>query len=148
MHIEHLDGGHFFQNAARCESGSGLLELKPEGDMQAIGEEVNEDVRFDAIIFLVIDWPDGEIALDILEGFLDLGQLHVIAPERFRALFDQVAAQQVAFVLTHASAVVFEVQLEGEAASVGIVFDRRDLDIEQSPDFLCGFLFGLPEFEH
>ena len=47
MHIKHLDGGHFFQNAARCESGSGLLELKLEGDMQAIGQEANEDVRFD-----------------------------------------------------------------------------------------------------
>ncbi len=70
MHIEHLDGGHFFQNAAWRQSGSGFLELKPEGDMQAIGEEANEDVRFDAIISLVIDWPDGQIALDILEGSL------------------------------------------------------------------------------
>ena len=52
--------------------------------MQAIGHEGNEDVRFDALFQLVVDGPQAEIVLKILEGSLDLDQLNVELPQMRR----------------------------------------------------------------
>ena len=95
MHIKHLDGGHFFQNAARCESGSGLLELKPEGDMQAIGEEANEDVRFDATLFEPIHAVIGHISRRSPNFFETFGRnLRLSFPLLRRRLLRPLIAQQ------------------------------------------------------
>ena len=50
----------------------------------------------DAVVELVIDRPDGEIAFQLLEGLLDLGELDVKAPQAGRVIVLQVGAQQVA----------------------------------------------------
>ena len=49
----------------------------------------------DAVVELVVDRPDGEIAFQFLEGLLDLGELDVKAPQAGRVMVMQVAAQQV-----------------------------------------------------
>jgi hypothetical protein len=38
-------------------------------------------VRFDTRVFLMIDRADGQIALELLEGLLDLGQLDIVLPQ-------------------------------------------------------------------
>jgi hypothetical protein len=43
--------------------------------VQAVGEQGDEDVRLDAALMLVIDRPDGKIALERLERLLDGSQL-------------------------------------------------------------------------
>ena len=48
------------------------MEAALQGDVEAIGEERDEDVRLDPALFLMEDWPDGEVVLEGLEGFLDI----------------------------------------------------------------------------
>jgi hypothetical protein len=43
-----------------------------EGDVQAVGEEGDEDVGLDARRLLVVDRPDGEVALQGSKRFLDI----------------------------------------------------------------------------
>ena len=50
----------------------------------------------DAVVELVVDRSDGEIAFQLLEGLLDLGELNVKPPQAGRVIVLQVAAQQVA----------------------------------------------------
>jgi len=54
-HIEHLDGREFFQDHARHQSGGMAPELLPQGGHQAVGEEGDEQVCFDARGFLMED---------------------------------------------------------------------------------------------
>ncbi len=49
----------------------------------------------DAVVELVIDRPDGEIAFQLLEGPLDLGELYLKAPQAGRVVVAEVGAQQV-----------------------------------------------------
>lgn len=72
---------NFSSTAPRGESGSVDAQPMAQGDVQAIGQKRDQDVRFDAVLELVEDGPDRQIAFEIFEGFLDLGQLHVGRPE-------------------------------------------------------------------
>ena len=49
----------------------------------------------DAMVELVIDRPDREIAFQLLEGLLDLGELHVKAPQAGRVA-DEEAFNRIA----------------------------------------------------
>ena len=55
MDVEHLDGGELAEHGTRREAGGEWLEPRPQGGMQTIGDEGDEDVRFDALFKLVID---------------------------------------------------------------------------------------------
>jgi hypothetical protein len=44
-----------------------------EGHLKTIRHKGDEDMRFDARVFLVIDRTDGQIAFEFFEGLLDLG---------------------------------------------------------------------------
>lgn len=47
------------------------LQAPAQRDEQAVGEESNEDVRFDPLLVLGEDRPDGEAALEVPEGLFD-----------------------------------------------------------------------------
>ena len=55
VYIDHLDGGELLEHAARGEAWGERFELLAERDVQAVGEERDEDVRFDAPLLLVED---------------------------------------------------------------------------------------------
>src|SRR3972149_908644 len=55
MNIEHLDAGELVKHGARGEARRQWLELRPQGDVQAIGHEGDEDVRFDAALDLMVN---------------------------------------------------------------------------------------------
>jgi len=57
------------RSEARRQGAQALLE----GDLQA-GDEGDKDMRLDAVVELVIDRPDREVAVQLLEGLLDLGE--------------------------------------------------------------------------
>ena len=46
------------------------MEAAAKRDVEAIGEEGDEDMRLDARLVLVKDRADGEVAFKIAEGFL------------------------------------------------------------------------------
>jgi hypothetical protein len=47
-----------------------------QGNLQAVGNEGHEDVGLDALIGLVVDGADGQVAFQLLEGLLDFGELN------------------------------------------------------------------------
>ena len=79
--IEHLDGGELVEHGPGREAGRERLEAGPQGDMQTIGDEGDEDVRFDALFALVIDRAQLQVVLKILERGLDLDQLDIEPPQ-------------------------------------------------------------------
>ena len=60
--IDHLHGGELFQHAARRQPGRQRMQAPRKSDVQAIGQEGDEDVRFDAGLNLVKDRPDRQVA--------------------------------------------------------------------------------------
>ena len=71
MQINHLHGGELFDGAARREARRQGMEAPAECDMEAVGEEGDEDMRLDARGMLVKDRPDSEVAFEVLERLLD-----------------------------------------------------------------------------
>ena len=59
--VEHLDGGELVEHGPRSEARCQRLELGAQGDVKAIGQEGDEDVRFDAVLKLVIDRAELQI---------------------------------------------------------------------------------------
>src|SRR5215467_13236814 len=68
VHVEHLDGGHLVEHGARRETGSERLQAGAQRDLQAIGHESDEDVRLDTMLELMIDRPQLQIVLEVLDG--------------------------------------------------------------------------------
>jgi len=62
MHIDHLDGSEFFEDGPGCEPGSQGAQTGLECGLKAIGQEGDEDMRFDAGIELVVDRANAQIA--------------------------------------------------------------------------------------
>jgi hypothetical protein len=76
--VDHLNGRELLEHATRGEAGRQSMQAPPERDVEAIGQESNEDVGLDACFLLMEDRPDGEIALEGLEGLFYRDQLQVI----------------------------------------------------------------------
>jgi hypothetical protein len=64
--------------------------------VQAVGQEGDEDVRFDTMLKLVVDRAELQIVHEILERGLDLDELDIELPQLGRILVVQIGAQQVA----------------------------------------------------
>jgi len=62
MNVDHLDGGELFERVTRGSAGWEGVQAAGQGDVQAVGEEGDEDVGFDALLVLVEDGADGEVA--------------------------------------------------------------------------------------
>jgi hypothetical protein len=44
------------------------VEAALQGDVEGVGQERDEDVRLDPVLFFMEDWADGEVVLEGLEG--------------------------------------------------------------------------------
>ena len=81
MHIEHLQGGKLVEHGSRREAGRQRLEPSAERDVQAIGEERDEDVRLDALFALMVDRAQVQVVLHGLEGRFDFDELDIELPQ-------------------------------------------------------------------
>ncbi len=95
MQVDHLEGGNLLQDRARCQPRRERPQPLFERYLQAVGDEGDEDMRLDAIITLVVDGAYRQIALELLEGLLDLGQLHVLLPRLRRICGGEVGTEQI-----------------------------------------------------
>ena len=101
-HIEHLDGGKFLEDDPRHQPGGVAAQLLAQGGHEAISEEGDEQVRFDALGFLVKDRAQAQISLEGTKRLLDVAQLHVAVPDQRGILGSHVRAQQIpALSLAH-----------------------------------------------
>ena len=71
---------NFSKDGAWSKTGCTWTGEVLQGDVQAIGEERDEDMRLDPLFALMKDWADGKLMLEFLERLLDLGEPHVIFP--------------------------------------------------------------------
>ena len=76
--------------------GASGLSRGAQRDVQAIGQEGDEDVRLDALLELMVDRAQLQIVLQVLEGGLDLDELDVELPQLGRVPSAQIGAQEVA----------------------------------------------------
>ena len=81
VHIEHSDGSEFVECLAHRQTRRPLLELVLQGEAQAVGDDRDEDMRFDAPLLLMEDRADREGSLQLLERRLDLDELQIERPE-------------------------------------------------------------------
>ena len=65
LDIEHLYVGHFLEHGPGRQPGSQHLEAGTQGDMQAVGQEADEDVRLDPALELM---PDVYRGTDVYRG--------------------------------------------------------------------------------
>ena len=91
--VEHLHGCQLVEDRPGREAASQRFEPGTQRNVEAVGNERDEDVCFDALLELVIDGAQAEVVLEILEGRLDLGQLDVELPQVGRVLPTQIGAQ-------------------------------------------------------
>ena len=95
MHIEQLDGGKLFEHGSGSQSAGSAFESGFEGDLEAVGQELDKDMGFNAIEPLMINWADREVSFELFEGLLDLGELKIILPHLCRVGSWKVGAQQI-----------------------------------------------------
>jgi len=95
MHVDQVDGGELLQYCARCESRCERSQRLLERDLQTVGDDGDEDMRFDAIIAVMVNGPYRQIALEFLDGLFDFGQLHILLPQLCRIRGGEVGAQQI-----------------------------------------------------
>ncbi len=72
-------------------------------------------MRLDALVGLVIDGPDGEIAFQFLERLLHFGELDIEGPQLRRRLSCKIGAQQIPAFVASTGAQALAVQREGES---------------------------------
>ena len=68
------------------------MQAPRKSDVQAIGQEGDEDVGLNTCLELVKDRPDRQVALEVLERLLDRDQQQVVAPQLGRVFLDEVGA--------------------------------------------------------
>src|SRR5271157_2952202 len=113
--VQHLDGGELLKHGAGRQPWRQRAQALFQRNLEAIGEEGHEDVRLDTLVCLMIDGPDGEIALELLERLLHFGELDVEGPQLRRGLSHEIGAQQVPAFVPPAGAQARPVQREGES---------------------------------
>ena len=68
------------------------MQAPRQSDVQAIGQEGDEDVRLNTCLKLVKDRPDREVALEVLERLLDRHQQQLVAPQLGGVFLDEIGA--------------------------------------------------------
>jgi hypothetical protein len=95
MSIDHLDRRHLVQDRPRRQSRYPRSQPLFQGNLQAVSQERDQDVRFDPLTSLMVDRADCQIVLQFFEGLLHLGQLQVERRELCWIAAGQIRPHQV-----------------------------------------------------
>lgn len=79
--IDHLDGSELLQHGTGRQAWGQMTQSRTQGDLQAVGEEGDEDVGFDSVLELMKDGTQSQIVFEGFEGGLNFHQLDVKLPE-------------------------------------------------------------------
>src|SRR6202790_4671533 len=132
MHVEHLHGGELVEHRPGREAGGQRREPRAQRDVQAIGQEGDEDMRLDALLELMVDRAQLQIVLQGLEGCLDLDELDIEPPQLSRVLAAQIGAQQVAPFAPPHLAQLGAIERDAEGGTL-----RRHRALEEAQDRRC-----------
>ncbi len=95
---------------------------------------------------LVIDGPDGEIALQFLERLVHFGELDVEGHSFRRRFFCEIGAQEITAFVTQTGAKPFTVQCEGEGFRGDGLSGFGQLDADEAFG-ASGFFLRGPDFQ-
>ena len=95
MDIDHLQGGEPFQRTARSQPERQGVRAALERDLQAVGQERDEDMSLDPALVLMEDRADRQIPLEVFERLLHGGKLDVVLPQQRGIGLGEVRAQQI-----------------------------------------------------
>src|SRR3954447_21439935 len=101
-----------------------------QSDVQAIGEEGNEDMGLNAPFELVVDWAQIQIVLHGFEGGLDLDELSVELPQVGGILPAKIGAQKITTLTPAHLTQLVTIEFEAERSAFG-----GHIDINETP---CG----------
>src|SRR5271170_122796 len=132
MDVEHLDRCKLVEHSSRREAGRQRLEPCTQRDVQAVGQEGDEDMRLDAVLELMMDRAQVQIVLHGLEGGLDLDELDIEPPQLRRLPPGEIGAQQIAAFAPPHLAQLVAIEREAETGALG-----SDLNIDQTPCRPC-----------
>jgi hypothetical protein len=96
MDIDHLDGGELLGSAAGAQSRRQRMQAALQRDVRTMGQEGDEDIGLDPTFLMMEDPSDGEVSLQVFEGFFDGDELDVALPEGRGVAFGEIGAQQIA----------------------------------------------------
>src|SRR6266849_5659502 len=128
MNVDHLDGGKFFERAARSQSGRQGIQTTGQGDLHAVGQKGDEDVGLDPLLVLMEDRTNREIALEIAERLFDGNELRVVLPELGGIIVGKIGAQQISAFAPPCRSQFLAIEREAEAWALFV-----HLDIDQTP---------------
>src|SRR6516165_11412327 len=128
MQVDHLHGGELFDDAARRQARRQGVQAAAERDVEAIGEEGDEDMRLNPRLVLVKDRPNGEVAFEVLERLFDAAELKVKAPQPRRIVVDEIGAQEIAALAPPGPAQFGAIETIAERGAV-----RGDVYRDQAP---------------
>src|SRR5580658_8882738 len=115
--------------SSRREAGRQRLEACTQRDVQAVGQEGDEDMRLDAVLELMMDRA---LVFHSLEGGLDLDELDIEPPQLRRLPPSEIGAQQIAAFAPPHLAQLVAIEREAETGALG-----SDLNIDQTPCRPC-----------
>ena len=72
MHVDHLNRRQLFQDGPWRQSWGQLAGLALEGDLEAVGNEGDENVGFDPVVQLMVNGPEAQVTFQFLERLLDI----------------------------------------------------------------------------
>ena len=139
MNIDHLDGGKFFERAARGEPGRESMKATGQGDVDAVSQKGDENVGFNSALVLVEERADCQVAFEIAEGFFDGDELDVVLPQLGGIVVGEIGAQQVTAFAPPRLSQLFAIEREDEAGVLLV-----ELDVDQAP---CGRRLGARRAE-
>src|SRR6478672_602272 len=104
------------------------MQPSRQSGVQAIGQEGDEDMRFDPGLVLMEDRPDGEVALKVLEVFFDADEQQVQIPQLGGVVFGEIGAQEIAPLAPARPSQPIAVEVVGKGDAL-----RRYRDADQAP---------------
>ena len=81
MDVDHLDRGELLDSAAGAQPRRQRMQAALQRDVRTIGQEGDKDMGLDPAFLVMEDRSDGEISLQVFEGFFDGDELDVVLPE-------------------------------------------------------------------
>src|ERR687896_1578253 len=102
-----------------------------EGHLKTIRHKGDEDVRFDARVLLVVNRADGQVAFELFEGLLDLGQLNIVLPQQRGRFPGEIGTEQVAAFSTPNRSEFVSVQSKRERLRGDRVVFCRQMELNQ-----------------
>src|SRR5258707_5493587 len=123
-----VNGGEFLEDSSRAVAQPSAALPLLEGFPHRVGEKADQDVAEHAILLLMPDRPDRQVALVDAECRLGLTELDVGSPQRLRRPVGDVGAQHIAAFAVARPVVPFGLDrpIEPEAARCGGILDEAD----------------------